>query len=947
MEDETDRAAVEAEELPPVPSPAAMPGRLGRLIAALISAPESESELPRLRRLLLPGLGLTLALEIASFFRFAWGEPAALPVPLVLRIFSIGLTCVGLSAIPLMRSARGWRWWVMAFCVALVIDRTMVAIAVNEDDPLLLTLFVVILGSALFVPWNVRWQGALALINLAAGTVLAAYGLIRPRDVERWTILTATTAFAVSFTALKDYYQRQKLLIGELRSREEKLRTENAHRRRAEIRLRTEVADREAAQHAAQDREATLRKIFEANPDAVVVAELASGRILDVNGKFVAYGYGAEEAVGKTFAELNLWVEPAQAIQYRSLLQDQGHADGMEARLRTKSGEIRDFLISGAVVELDSQPCVLSITHDISDRKAMERDLIAAREKALAASKAKSEFLSSMSHEIRTPMNAVLGMADLLQETDLNPEQRRYLEVMTANGNSLLELINGILDLARIESGRLQIEKADFDLADLIDKTISTFGVRAHGKGLELVARIAPGVPGRLVGDALRLRQVLLNLLGNAIKFTEKGEVVLEVEREPGSNEATEIRFTVSDTGIGIAPDKLGSIFSSFTQADSSTTRKYGGTGLGLAIAERLVGLMEGRIWVESEINKGSRFSFTARFSLAGRVISPTSHVVLSLTGYRVLVVDDNQINRLIVREMVSSCGAEVSEAESGEAALTAIRQATSVGQPYRIILLDMRMPGMNGLEVAKIIRHEKLPTQPLILMLSSDDFRPQLARLKELGLDAYLVKPITRKELFEAIFRVIEDANRNSADTLPKRGARPAALVPAAEPVKTRILVADDSTDNRLLIGAYLRREPYQVDFAEDGKQAVEKFTANRYELVFTDIQMPEMDGLDATRAIRKWESEHRLDPTPIIALTAFALEEDVQRILAAGCDAHVAKPVKKRVLLDAIANAALLRRAGEPRTPAPAESPSHSESQSRREVASSPSSLSLSPTK
>src|SRR5208282_2805641 len=399
-----------------------------------------------------------------------------------------------------------------------------------------------------------------------------------------------------------------------------------------------------------------------------------------------------------------------------------------------------------------------------------------------------------------------------------------------------------------------------------------------------------------------------------------------EVEREPGSHEVAEFRFTVSDTGIGIAPDKLGSIFSSFTQADSSTTRKYGGTGLGLAIAERLVGLMDGRIWVESELSKGSRFSFTARFPLAGRVIPPTSHVVPSLSGYRVLVVDDTQINRLIVREMVSSCGAEVSEADSGEAALAAIRQATAVGQPYRIVLLDMRMPRMNGLEVAKIVRQEKLPTQPLILMFSSDDFRPQLALLKELGLDTYLVKPITRKELFEAIFRVIEDANCNRADTLPKRGASGAALAQAAEPAKRRILVVDDSADNRLLIGAYLCREPYEVDFAEDGKQAVEKFTANRYDLVFMDIQMPEMDGLDATRAIRQWESGHGLDPTPIIALTASVLEEDVEHILAAGCDAHVAKPVKKRVLLDAIANAALLRRAAAPQAPAPAKPTSHS---------------------
>ena len=948
MAAETDTNGIADEEL----SEALLPGtptavRCERCIAALVCSPDSDADRPQLRKLLLIGLGLVLLFQTASLFEFAPWEPVTRMVAVPLRVFGIGLTCLAICATSLTRFSYGWRPWAMAFCIAMVANRMVIATTVNDDEPLLIALLVLTLASSIFLPWSVRWQGLLALISLTACSVAALQGGIEPRDVERWIILGVTTAFSLSFTALKDYHRVQQRLIEELRCREERLRSENAQRRLAEVRLRTEVSERKAAQHIAQDRQAALRKIFEASPDAIVISELATGRVLDISGKFSPSGYSRGEVTGRTAEELNVWPEPAQFAAYHAALRSKGQVINMEASLRTKAGQNTDCLVSGAVVELGDKPCVVSIVRDISERKEMERNLVEAREKALAASRAKSEFLSSMSHEIRTPMNAVLGMADLLQETELNPEQRRYLEVMTANGNSLLELINGILDLARIESGRLQIEKSEFDLADLIDKTISTFGVRAHGKGLELVARIAPGVPERLVGDALRLRQVLINLLGNAIKFTEQGEVILDVEREPGSNEGTEIRFTVSDTGIGIASDQLGSIFSSFTQADSSTTRKYGGTGLGLAIAERLVGLMEGRIRVESELNKGSRFSFTARFSLAGRVISPTSHVVLSLTGYRVLVVDDNQINRLVVREMVSSCGAEVSEAESGEAALAAIRQATAVGQPYRIILLDMRMPGMNGLEVAKTIRHEKLPTQPLILMLSSDDFRPQLARLKELGLDAYLVKPITRKELFEAIFRVIEDANRNSADTLPKRGARPAALVPAAEPAKTRILVVDDSADNRLLIGAYLRREPYQVDFAEDGKQAVEKFTANRYELVFMDIQMPEMDGLDATRAIRKWESEHRLDPTPIIALTAFALEEDVQRILAAGCDAHVAKPVKKRVLLDAIANAALLRRAAAPQTPAPAKPTSHSESESRREVASAPSSFSLSPSK
>ena len=349
--------------------------------------------------------------------------------------------------------------------------------------------------------------------------------------------------------------------------------------------------------------------------------------------------------------------------------------------------------------QLESRVTTLQELLEAQERTLIEQSerLENARGAAMAASKAKSEFLSTMSHEIRTPMTAVLGMADLLIETELSGDQRRYLDIMVANGNSLLELINSILDLARIESGRLQLEKTGFDLTDLIDKTISTFGVRAHGKGLELIARIAPGVPERLVGDPLRLRQILINLLGNAIKFTELGEIVLEVEQDPESNESGVLRFIVADTGIGIAADKLDSIFGSFNQADSSTTRLHGGSGLGLAIAHRLVGLMDGRIGVESELNKGSKFSFTVHFGLEARVISASAHVVLSLADYRILVVDDNQINRLIVREMVTSCGAEVSEAVSGEEALAAIREGVNAGRPYRIVLLDMRMPGMDG----------------------------------------------------------------------------------------------------------------------------------------------------------------------------------------------------------------------------------------------------------
>jgi len=539
----------------------------------------------------------------------------------------------------------------------------------------------------------------------------------------------------------------------------------------------------------------------------------------------------------------------------------------------------------------------------IAELERTSQQLIDAREAALAASRAKSEFLSSMSHEIRTPMTAILGMADLLGETELDQEQRKFLDVMANNGNSLLRLINDVLDLAKVESGRLTLEAVAFDLDDLMNTAGEALAVRAHEKGLELAMHVPPGVPMRLIGDPLRIRQILINLVGNAIKFTERGSVITSVAMEPGDSDEVLLHFSIADTGIGIGPELVETIFSDFTQADASTTRQYGGTGLGLAIVKRLVAMMAGRIWVESQLGKGSTFHFTARFeSIKGdgvKLDRPVAEV--DLHGVRTLVVDDTPVNRLILREMLSAAGAEVSEAGCARDALAEIEHASLNGRPYTLMVLDYRMPEIDGIELMGMLRAKKLAHQMVVVMLTSDDLKLQLLRAHEAGLDAYLVKPIKRTELLAAVRAALGAAeSRRKVDVAhPSRAATPA---PARDSRMVRVLLAEDSRDNTMLIELFLKNTRFHLDTAENGEVAVAKFKAGNYDAVLMDINMPVMDGYAALREIREWERQRGVRTIPVIALTASAFREDAQRALEAGFQMHVAKPIKKATLIDAL---------------------------------------------
>jgi two-component system sensor histidine kinase/response regulator len=528
------------------------------------------------------------------------------------------------------------------------------------------------------------------------------------------------------------------------------------------------------------------------------------------------------------------------------------------------------------------------------ERQQANEGLLAAKEAAEAANRAKSVFLATMSHEIRTPMNAILGMTELVLDSPLSAQQREYLKLVQESGESLLTVINDVLDFSKIEAGRVDLDALPLDLHETVGDTMKSLAVRAHAKGLELTYEIAPDVPQGLVGDRARLRQVIVNLVGNSIKFTHEGEVVLTVAREAGDAREALLHFTVRDTGIGIPADRREMIFESFRQADSSTTRQYGGTGLGLAICAKLVELMGGRIWVESEVGRGSEFHFTARLGVCDEPPAEPPRAAVPLQGLRVLVVDDNATNRRILEEVLRNWRMLPTAVAGASEALAALRAAQAGGQAFELVLTDCHMPQTDGFDLARQIQQDDRLRSAVIMMLTSGETPGAGSQCDELGISAYLLKPVKQSELFDAIVAalgaVAPDEEPQAAAARRLRGLR--------------ILLAEDSLVNQKLAIALLERQGHSVTVVGNGREALAAVQAQEFDVVLMDVQMPELDGLQAAAAIRRHERS-RGGHVPIIAMTAHALRGDRERCLEAGMDDYVSKPIRSRELLDAIERA------------------------------------------
>jgi PAS domain S-box-containing protein len=704
------------------------------------------------------------------------------------------------------------------------------------------------------------------------------------------------------------------------------------------IAMTTDITELKKTEQALRDSQEKFSVAFRSSPEMIVISNEKTGVYIEANDSFIhTTGYTREEFIGHPVSEINMLADPYDSDKMFSLEKKQGKIANLEYRFRMKSGEIRNWLCSTEKITIGGDPCSIAVATDITERKKMENELRKHRDhleelvhtrtteleslnnqlkqelterkrieedlrdaikRADAANQAKSDFLARMSHEIRTPIHGVMGTLDLLRSTELNKEQHQYVNMSKASAETLLSVINDILDFSKIEAGKVVLENTDFELRMMLEATLEAISVSAHRKGLELNYEVSPGVPTALIGDAGHLRQVLLNLFSNAVKFTEHGEIVLRVDVEVEGKKEVELHFSVRDTGIGIPKEKQDILFRPFEQVDGSNQRKYGGTGLGLSICKQLVAMMGGRIWFTSWAGEGSVFHFTARFekqpvdgqgdSLPG--IKP------EVQGTRLLLVDDNATSRIVLRNILNEWGCQVTEADNGPSAVKELENTRGTSQTFNLILLDSEMPAMNGFTVAEKITHGLSQKNNVIMMLPSIHISDDFAKCQELGISNYLVKPVKKSELQKMISKAL---GLVKTDSNPGPPAMPANSSGDISPL--HILVAEDNNTSQIIAKKMLEKAGHTVQIAGTGVEAVRMLKEGAFNLVLMDVEMPEMSGLEATRLIRKSENDTK-HHIPIIAMTAYAMKEDKEKCLEAGMDSYISKPVNLDELYEII---------------------------------------------
>lgn len=622
------------------------------------------------------------------------------------------------------------------------------------------------------------------------------------------------------------------------------------------------------------------------------------GKIVFVNERFsTLFGKSTDEIVGKTVADLypkqfaeearqedELVMRTGQVIEdvFEDMVDDEVHY------FASRKGPVRGE--DGEVVGIQT------IFWDITEQRKAEQALLEEREQlrkakreAEEANRAKSDFLANMSHEIRTPMNAIIGITDLLLETQLIQSQQEYLRMVQDSGVALLTLINDILDFSKIEAGKVELDHTAFDIHETLGDSMKGLGFRAHGKGLELALRVDQRIPKYLRGDPGRLRQIVINLVGNAIKFTEEGEVVLEIECEQVSDSHALLRFAVVDTGIGIAEEHCSKIFEEFEQADASTTRRFGGTGLGLAISSRLVRLMNGRIWVESELGKGSKFQFELPLQVDLRESTESlNESNVDIQGTRVLIVDDNATNRRILKDMLTNWGMEPVTTSGGALAIQTLADAREEDDAFPIMISDVNMPEMDGLMLSKNAVHEGLLSPSSIIMLTSGARPHDAAELRSLGISKHLLKPVKQSEMYDAVVGALSEAGSTARNTSSLDLQETRVLLD-----ELRILLAEDNLVNQKLAIGILEKLGHHVTIATNGVEALEKLEQQVFDLVLMDVQMPIMDGMQATRELRAREVLTKTH-VPVVAMTAHAMKGDRDRCLESGMDDYLCKPIR-----------------------------------------------------